>query len=54
MSEIIGELKNKAGAIGANGIIIEGDVADIRAVRSGETAVRVIAILFINRDPDPL
>ncbi len=46
MSEIIRELKNKAGAIGANGIVIEGDLAEIREVRRGETTVRVIAIRF--------
>ncbi len=46
MSEIIRELKNKAGAIGANGIVIEGELAEIREVRRGETTVRVIAIRF--------
>ena len=45
-SEMIGELKRQAGAIGANGIIIEGDLAEIRELRRGETAIRVIAIRF--------
>ncbi len=50
LSEIVGELKNRAGAIGANGIIIDGELAEIRAVRRGDTAVRVIAIRFQNPD----
>ncbi len=45
-SAMIGELKRQAGAIGANGIIIEGDLAEIRELRRGETAIRVIAIRF--------
>ena len=45
-SYIIEELKRHAGAIGANGIIIEGGLAELREVRRGETAARVIAIRF--------
>lgn len=50
-SDMIEELKRQAGAIGANGIIIEGDLAEIREVRRGETAVRVIAIRFQSPEP---
>lgn len=46
-NEIIEALKTKAGEIGANAIIIEGELPDIRDVRRTETAVRVIAIRFL-------
>jgi uncharacterized protein YbjQ (UPF0145 family) len=50
-SAVIAELKRQASAIGANGIIIEGDLAEMRDVRRGETAVRVIAIRFQSPEP---
>ncbi len=49
-SDMIEELKRQAAAIGANGIIIEGDLAEIREVRRGETALRVIAIRFQSQE----
>jgi uncharacterized protein YbjQ (UPF0145 family) len=45
-TDIVEELKRQAATIGADGIIIEGDLADMREVRRGETSVRVIAIRF--------
>ncbi len=46
LSEIVSKLKDRAGAIGANGIIVDGELANIPQVRQGETSVRVIAIRF--------
>ena len=46
LSEIVSKLKDRAGAIGANGIIVDGELANIPQVRHGETSVRVIAIRF--------
>ena len=45
-SDIIEELKRHAGEIGANGIIIEGGLAELGEVHRGETAARVIAIRY--------
>lgn len=46
-NEIIQALKTRAAEIGANAIIIEGELPEIRDVRRTETAVRVIAIRFL-------
>lgn len=43
-SEVIQLLKRKAGEVGADGIIIDGELPEIREVRRTETAIRVIAI----------
>jgi TolB-like protein/Flp pilus assembly protein TadD len=43
-SEVVQLLKRKAGEVGADGIIIEGDLPEIREVRRTETAFRVMAI----------